>query len=71
MSTAQATQATKATQFCTYCKTQVTYHTEPVDHKRELIRTIFTLGIWIPIWLLVTFAKPKLCDKCGNPLYAD
>lgn len=61
----------KSTLFCTECHAQVSFHTDPVDHKRELLRTICTMGIWLPIWLLVAFARPKLCDRCGNTLYAD
>lgn len=53
--------------FCPWCKKDVTFHMNRVEHRKELLRTIFTAGLWAPFWLLqIAASKSKLCDECGN-----
>ena len=39
----------------------------------NLIATVLTCGLWLPAWLLVTWApglvKARICDKCQEPLW--
>lgn len=62
---------TKDTRFCTFCHKDVTFHIDAVDHRKEFIRTICTLGFWLPLWLAMTFGRAKLCDICGNALWEE
>jgi hypothetical protein len=39
-----------------------------VNHAQNLGLSIFTLGIWLPIWFFMAFSKTKTCDKCGESL---
>jgi hypothetical protein len=59
------------TVFCENCNRPVRYHYDPVNHWKQLLLTIFTLGLWLPIWLSVTYGPTKLCDECGEPLWGD
>jgi len=61
------------TRYCDRCKQDVTFHYEPVSHVGHLIGTIVTCGLWLPIWLMVTYrpawVKAKICDKCNETLW--
>ena len=57
--------------FCHNCKAHVSYHEVPLDNKKQLRITLFTLGIWAPIWLLMSFSKHHVCDLCGEPVSAE
>ncbi len=52
--------------YCTICKKNVTFHIKIVDHKKELMRTLFTLGLWLPMWMGLALVKIKVCDSCGQ-----
>ncbi len=54
--------------FCTWCKKDVSFHMEQVDHRKELIRTICSVGLWLPFWLLSIAASKtnRICADCGN-----
>lgn len=56
------------TLYCSRCKCEVTYTVAPLDHKKELMRTIITCGIWLPMWLLMSFARTRTCNQCGNAI---
>ena len=57
------------TVFCENCNRSVHYHYDPVNHWQQLLLTIFTLGLWFPIWLSMAYGPTKLCDECGEPLW--
>ncbi len=52
--------------YCTICKKNVPFHIKNVDHKKEFLRTICTLGLWLPMWLSIALVKIKICDFCGQ-----
>lgn len=54
--------------YCSTCRKSVPYHFVPVDHKRELLRTVITVGLWLPIWIVSSLSKTKYCDSCSNPI---
>jgi len=29
--------------------------------------TVFTLGLWSPMWFFDIVSKIKICDECGKP----
>jgi len=57
---------TQATVFCTTCRKDMTFHNNVINHRQELIRSLFTCGIWLPVWLAMAFTKVKVCDGCDN-----
>lgn len=56
---------------CSFCQKKVTYHIPTVNHRKEFIRTLCSLGFWLPFWLLLSLGQSKVCDLCGNPLSED
>jgi len=57
------------TAYCNNCKKPVTFHYQPVNHLVQLIATLFTVGMWLPIWITMTFMRTRLCDECNNPIW--
>jgi hypothetical protein len=57
------------TVYCSKCKKHVPYHYDPINHGKQLLLSIFTLGLWLPIWFCMVFSPTKLCDQCGGPLW--
>lgn len=57
------------TVYCSQCKKDVQYHYDPVNHWKQLLLTIFTLGLWLPIWLCMALGPTKLCNECDGPLW--
>jgi len=58
-----------ATAYCTQCAKDRPYHYVPVNHWRQLLLTIFTMGLWLPIWLAMVFCPTKVCNQCGGPIW--
>ncbi|GEM_PF-706229 len=56
-----------ATCKCCHCDKIVTYHYEKVNHKQHMWLTVFTLGLWSPMWFFDIVSKIKICDECGKP----
>lgn len=53
---------------CTRCA-QETQHLKPsTSHVLHLLLSLITLGIWLPIWLLVALSNSSQgqCTKCGR-----
>ena len=57
------------TAYCSQCKKDVQYHFAPINHWKQLLLTIFSLSLWLPIWLCMTFGPTKLCNECDGPLW--
>ncbi len=57
------------TVHCDTCGKQVSYHFNPVNHWKNLFITILTFGIWLPMWLIMTFSPTKMCDECNEPIW--
>ncbi len=56
--------------YCSKCRQNVAYHFDSVNHGKQLLLTVFTLGLWLPIWLSVALRPTKICDECGEPIWA-
>ena len=57
------------TRRCSRCKKEVHYHTDPVNHGKQLLLTLFTFGLWLPMWLCMVFSPTKVCDECDGPIW--
>ena len=55
--------------YCGRCKKEVGYHFDPVNHWLQLLLSIFSLGLWLPIWACMTFGPSKMCDQCRDPIW--
>jgi len=57
------------TVYCKRCAKIVGYHYDPVNHWKQLLLTVFTFGMWLPVWFCIAFGPTKLCNECGGPLW--
>lgn len=57
--------------YCAHCKKEIAYHYDPVNHGKHLLFSILSLGLWVPLWVCVTFAPSKICDECGQPIWSE
>lgn len=58
------------TVYCGRCRKDVQYHYVAVNHWKQLLLTVVSLGLWLPIWLCMVFSPTKLCNECNGPLWA-
>ena len=60
---------TQGGRFCLRCN-QMTLHVHRgASHVLHLLLSVFTLGLWLPIWLVVGIASaatPPACQTCGS-----
>jgi hypothetical protein len=54
--------------YCNICKRKVTFHFDPVNHRKHLLVCICTLGLSLPFWLCMTIYRAKICDCCNNSI---
>ena len=59
------------TAHCSQCNKNVPYHYDPVNHWKQLLLTVFTLGLWLPMWISLAFRPTRLCNECGGPIWRD
>jgi hypothetical protein len=55
--------------YCPHCARSVLGHRPAASHDMHLVLTMFTLGAWLPAWLLVSIyqqAQPYACSVCGS-----
>ena len=57
------------TVYCSRCKKDVPYHYDPVNHWKQLLLTIMTCGLWLPIWICMVLSPTKLCNQCDGPIW--
>lgn len=61
---------TQCQDYCRHCR-RPTLHTreiERVNHILHLLITLFLLGLWLPIWILLALTRkpyPWQCSHCG------
>ncbi len=53
--------------YCKKCEENILIRAETPNHVLHLIITIFTLSLWVIVWIGLSI-KPKewRCTKCGN-----
>ncbi len=57
--------------YCKHCDKKVMLQRPGSNHILHLIFSIITLGIWIPIWILISIQIGGwLCKDCGSPASA-
>ena len=59
----------ETTCFCKHCNKTVAFHVEPISHGKQLLLSILTLGMWLPMWIGMVLSPTKLCDECNKPLW--
>ena len=59
---------TNSTLHCEHCRKNVSWHTNSVNHGGQFLLTLCTFGLWIPMWLAMTFSKTKFCDVCNQSI---
>lgn len=54
--------------FCPHCQEQTLALGRTPNHVLHLILSFFTIGLWIPIWILISLGKigGYRCSKCGT-----
>jgi hypothetical protein len=58
----------QAGRYCAHCQKNVMATGTTPNHLLHFILSIFTVGLWIPIWILVSIAKMGgyRCTLCGS-----
>lgn len=54
--------------FCPHCQKQVMAQGTKPNHILHVILSLVTLGLWLPVWLVITLAKSGgyRCTQCGT-----
>ncbi|MFA7231591.1 MAG: hypothetical protein WC071_10005 [Victivallaceae bacterium] len=60
----------QTTVYCKNCHKEVSYHCENIDHWKQLLITILTCGLWLPMWLMA-ISPTKICNTCNEPIWKD
>lgn len=51
---------------CTNCKKEVATKTQSVNHILHLLLSLFTAGLWLIVWILLSMTKREVCIDCGK-----
>jgi hypothetical protein len=57
--------------YCDNCRQNVHYHYDSVNHLQQLVLSVLSLGLLLPLWLIAIFAPSKICNECGQPIWND
>lgn len=57
--------ASSKRRYCKYCKEYVAANRGSPNHAMHLVLTIFTLGLWLPIYLIASLNQTHNCVRCG------
>ena len=52
--------------FCKTCGKNVKREAKGTSHILHLILSIFSCGIWMPIWILCAMSATWTCSECGS-----
>lgn len=52
--------------YCRKCKARTTHYVQPTSHLLHLILSVLTGGLWVPVWIIITFTNSTqtACAKC-------
>ena len=58
----------QAGRYCAHCQKNVMATGTSPNHLLHFILSLFTLGFWIPVWILVSVGKigGYRCTQCGS-----
>lgn len=58
-----------AGKYCNHCQKNVMAQKNTPNHLLHFFLAIFTLGLWIPIWILISVFNVGgyRCTQCGGP----
>ena len=53
---------------CKYCNKTTAHVAQSTSNILHLILSVITVGIWVPIWILVAMSHSasKQCNECGK-----
>ena len=54
---------------CPYCQAKVLARRKATNHILHLLITVFTGGLWLPVWIILSLANsadPWRCSFCGT-----
>lgn len=54
--------------FCNHCRANVMAQRNTVNHLLHLVLVLLTLGLWLPVWLVLVLANMGgwRCTRCGG-----
>lgn len=56
----------EATGYCDSCDRKVMVRSKGANHILHFLLALFTAGLWIPVWILVSLARDWRCTACGT-----
>lgn len=57
----------KTSGFCKDCGKNAVLYRKSANHILHLLLSVFTLGVWLPIWFLISFQFGGWrCVNCGS-----
>lgn len=59
--------STQMMQHCASCARPTLHVQKTPNHVLHLLLSVFTLGVWVPVWIIVSLTKQKpRCTICGS-----
>lgn len=60
----------RKTVFCPKCNKDVSFHYPKVNHLTQLLITVISCGLWLPMWIASYFPS-KTCDECDSVIWEE
>lgn len=51
--------------YCPNCDKDVVTETQSPNHLIHLVLSLFTAGLWLPVWIIIALDPKKNCRDCG------
>ena len=54
--------------YCSSCRSKNYFIPAELNHRRHLLLTLATLGLWAVVWFIFTLGavlRPYRCEECG------
>lgn len=55
-----------ASRYCRKCQRQTAAIRSGANHVLHLLLTVFTAGLWLPVWILSSLGGSWRCQTCGS-----
>ncbi len=56
--------------YCPQCKTETIQALRPISHLLHLAMSVITMGLWIPVWIVLACSPLANCTICGSRAYS-
>ena len=57
--------------YCKVCRDYRPCEWDRHSHGLHLMLSLLTLGLWVPVWLLIALSGKRRCRECGSRAYAN